>query len=118
MREAANSRVTQIDQKSGTVSLVIHDDFGEVEDADHGLINGSVAREWWEIHPNDPLSARARTHWTDETRRGDWSIRTEAYAEMTSDAETFYLTARIEAFEGEKLVFSKDFDRRVPRQLV
>jgi putative CocE/NonD family hydrolase len=118
LREAANSRVTQIDQKSGTVSLVIHDDFGEVEDADHGLINGSVAREWWEIHPNDPLSARARTHWTDETRRGDWSIRTETYAEMTSDAETFYLTARIEAFEGEQLVFSKDFDRRIPRQLV
>ncbi len=34
---------------------VIEDDFGKVKDADHGLIAGSVARERWTIHPDDPL---------------------------------------------------------------
>lgn len=118
LREAENARVTRVDQKTGIVSLEIHDDFGEVEDKEHGLINGSVAREWWDIHPADPLSAVGRTHWTDETRRGDWAIRTETYAKMSGDAVEFHLTARIEAYEGDELVFSKDFDRRIPRRLV
>ena len=34
-----------------------------------------------------PLSARGKTHWTEERSRGDWITRTEAFAEMTSDAD-------------------------------
>ncbi len=65
---------------SGTVTLVIEDDFGKREDLDHGLIGGTVARERWSIHPDDPLSARGWCHWTDERERGDWRLRTRPAA--------------------------------------
>ena len=118
LREASNSRITKIDQATGETTLEIHDDFGEVEDLDHGLINGSVAREWWTIRPDDPLSASGRTHWTDTNRRGDWSVRTETYSSMTSDQDNFYLSARIEAYEGDELVFEKDMTKTIARDLV
>lgn len=118
LRDPSNSRVSHVDKATGETVLEIHDDFGEVEDLDHGLINGSIAREWWRICPDDPLSARGRTHWTDTNRRGDWSVRTETYSEMWSDRTHFHLTARIEAYEADALVFEKDMAKSIPRNLV
>ncbi len=118
LREPENGRATRIDQKTGTVTLEVHDDFGEIEDLDHGLINGTVAREWWDIHPDDPLSATGQTHWTCTIRRGDWSVRIETFSEISADEISFQLTARIEAYEGKKLLFARNFERVIPRRLL
>ncbi len=118
LRKSSNSRTTERDPDTGTVSLVIHDDFGEARDLDHGLVHGEVARERWTIRPDDPLSAHGKTHWTQTYARDDWSVRTETFTTMTSTAETFRLTARIEAYEGDKLVFERDFDETIPRNHV
>ena len=56
-----------------------------------------------------------RTHWTEEIGRGDWSIRTETYAEMWSDYENFYVKASIAAFHNEDLVFEKEFNEEIQR---
>jgi hypothetical protein len=37
---------------------------------------------------------------------------------MRSDAQNFIVSARIEAYEGEKLVFERDFEQAIPRSLV
>lgn len=108
-RPASNRRVTTIDAATGIQRLEIVDDFGEFEIAEHGLVTGSVGRESYEIHPDDPLSARMRTHWTETSRRGDWAVRSESFAELWADADAFHLTARVEAYEGEELVFRKDW---------
>lgn len=108
LREAANSRISETDLATGIVTLKITDDFGEYEDLEHGMTCGSIAREWWSIHPDDPLSARGRTHWSETLGRGDWSVRTETYAEMWSDSQNFHLTARLEAWEGEMLIYERD----------
>jgi hypothetical protein len=42
-------------------------------------------------------------------------VRTETSASMQSDAQNFIVSARIEAYEGEKLVFERDFEETVPR---
>ncbi len=118
LREPSNHRLTRTDQKTGVVMLELHDDFGEVEDLDHGLINGSTAREWWEINPADPLSARGQTHWTDTTRRGEWEVRTETFSELSADADTFHVTARIEAYEGRQRIFARNFEKVIPRKLM
>lgn len=118
LRKSSNSRQSVFDQQTGVTSLNIVDDFGEVEDLDHGLITAGIAREWWDIHPDDPLSARGRTHWSDTLRRGDWELRTETFSEMRSDKTHFFLTARIEAYEGDELVFERDFEDKIARDLV
>ena len=80
-RRRIPSAVSSATQKTGIVTLSIVDDFGEVRDLDHGLVNGSIARETWTIHPDDPLSARGETHWTQTLSRTGWSVRTETFAD-------------------------------------
>lgn len=118
IREASNNRRIETDMNTGQVTLSIIDDFGESEDADHGLRAGSLARETWRIHPDDPLCASGETHWTETVSSGDWTTRTETYAKMWSDVDTFYLKARLEAYEGDTLVFSKEVSEEIPRNLL
>jgi putative CocE/NonD family hydrolase len=115
LRPSSNSRTVERDSNTGMVSLNIVDDFGEKRDSDHGLVTGGIARETWIIDPNDPLSARGQTHWTESLSRNEWSVRTETFTSMRSDAENFHLTGRIEAYEGEKLVFERDFEEKIGR---
>lgn len=118
IRPEAHVRRTEIDQQTGTVSLIIEDDFGEYENADHGGIAGSVARERWDIHPDDPLSARGSAHWTEVVERDGRRLRTEAICAMHSDAHDFHLTARIEAWEGDRLVYERNHEESIPRDLL
>ncbi|WP_299738630.1 CocE/NonD family hydrolase [uncultured Roseobacter sp.] len=115
LREAKNSRTREVDMTTGVVCLRIEDDFGKLRDADHGLISGSVAREEWSIHPDDPLSAKGRCHWTDELERDGIRLRTEAHCAMWSDATHFYLSARMEAYENDQLIFERDHSDQIER---
>jgi len=67
--------------------------------------------------PDDPLSARMETHWTETRRRGDWSIRTETYGRLTATARHWIVWGKIEAYEGEAKVFEKEFNEEIPRLL-
>lgn len=115
VRPEAHVRRTEVDQRSGIVSLIIEDDFGEYENMDHGGIAGSVARERWAIHPDDPLSARGSAHWTEVVQRDGVRLRTEAFCEMWSDPRHFHLKARIEAHEGDVCTYERDIIEKIPR---
>jgi len=115
LREGSHVRRIETDMVSGAVTLVIEDDFGKREDLDHGLIGGTVARERWSIHPDDPLSARGWCHWTDERERGDWRLRTETKCEMWADETHFHLRAEIEAFEGATRVHHREIAEKIAR---
>ena len=99
------------DPKSGIVPTEIIDDFGKKWTRSMAY-TGSTAREWWSIHPDDPLSAHG-AHWTEVIERADWSVRTETYAEMWSDYETFYLKASLLAFYNGDLVFEKELNEEI-----
>ena len=115
IRKATNTRKVIRNIGSDEVTVEIIDDFGSVRDLTHDLEIGSIAREWWTIQPDDPLSANGRTHWTEERSRGEWKTRTETFATMSSDAENFYIHAKLEAYENEKLFFEKEISETINR---
>ena len=115
IRKPTNTRKVIRNIGSDEVTVEIIDDFGSVRDLTHDLEIGSIAREWWTIQPDDPLSANGRTHWTEERSRGEWKTRTETFATMHSDAENFYIHAKLEAYENEKLFFEKEISETINR---
>ncbi len=123
-RETHQTRDHEIDQATGESVLRIHDDFGEELDKDTGLSSGAIAREVYRIHPGNPLSARAEMHWSEmlnregTTSQEPWRVRTETFSALQSDKTHFYVSGRIEAYEGDRLVFEKDFNEAVPRHQV
>ncbi|MGI9483132.1 MAG: CocE/NonD family hydrolase [Hyphomicrobiales bacterium] len=109
----------EVQELDDATRLTIFDDFGEYRDTTHGLVAGLAGEEVYEIAPDDPLSARATTSWTQSLSRDDgWSVRTEAIQKMHATVEAFHIFARVEAYEGEELVFEKEFSEEVPRNLV
>ena len=93
------------------------DDFGSNMDLENKLIISSKAQEEWSIHPDNPLSACGKTHWTEERSRGDWAIKTETYSKMFSDETYFYLEARIEAYENNNMIYQRDISKKIKRLL-
>ena len=82
------------------------------------LAYGHAIRQRFWIQDDDPLAARAELRHSLITQRGDWSVRIETSACLTANRERFRLEATLEAFEGEQQVFSRRWDRAVPRDLV
>ena len=115
IKEPSYSNKIITDQMTNAVTIEIFDDYGIVEDNNHGLQIGTVVREAFSIHPNDPLCASGHIHWTQTLARNKWNIRTEAYTSLTSDKNNFYMTAKIKAFEEEKLIFEKEFKETIKR---
>jgi predicted acyl esterase len=115
VRPGKSERGIAIDERTGVVTVTVFNDFGAQRDLAHDLVSGSATTETWTVHPDDPLSARGEIVWTQTLSRKEWSIRTEASGTMHSDAENFHLAGRIEAYEGEGLIFKRDFAETVPR---
>ena len=117
LRKPSNTRQTSYDEKTGAMTIEIADDFGEQELKPHGLIISGAGRESYFILPDDPLSAKMETHWTEERRRGTWATRTETYGRLTATKTHWLVWGKIEAFEGKKKVFEKVFDEKIERKM-
>ncbi len=118
LRPGGNSRRVEHDQITGMVALHLEDDFGEVEDLDHGLVNSSKVSEKWTIHPDDPLCAYGEANWEQTNRRGKWSTRTLAATAMWSDKTHFFLNGKVQAFEGKKLIFERRYKDKIKRRFI
>lgn len=117
VRAGKAARRIETELLTGIHRLIVEDDGGDVENLDHGLISGETMSELWEIGA-DPTSARAVHVWEQRLSRGTWAVRTRAEAEMTCTATHLRLKARLTAWEGEAVVFTRDWDDQVERRLV
>ena len=113
-----NQREVTINQHTGEQRLDIVDDFGRSTIAEHGMTSWACGRETYTILPHDPLSARAECHWSEERSRGDWKVRTETYSAMTASKTHWHVTGRLEAYEGEVKILTRQWDRKIKRRLV
>ena len=113
-----HKREVTMDQRTGETRMAIVDDFGRTTIAEHGLTTWSCGRENYSILPHDPLSAKQECHWSIETSRGDWKVRTETYSSMTATKTHWHVKGRLEAYEGEKLILTREWNRKVKRRLV
>ena len=118
LREDSLSHVVETDMDTGRVTVRITRDNGKVRDSDHGLISGSQSREDWSICPDDPLSAYAETHWTQEVERNGTKMRTETFAQMTSDATHFDVQGAIKAYENDELIYERSVSDRILRNFI
>jgi hypothetical protein len=96
---------------------VINDD-GVVRLEDLALDVRVKAVERYSSRDDDFGSIRGETHWERGLRRRDWSVRTVTYTLLTSTANAFRLHAYLDAFEGERRVYSRSWNYTIPRDLV
>ena len=112
-----NRRELTRDQATGETRLCIIDDFGRSTIVEHGMTIWACGRENYRILPDDPLSARQECHWSEECVRGDWKVRTETYSAMRASKTHWHVTGRLEAYENDALIWSRDWDKKIRRNL-
>jgi hypothetical protein len=117
-RPLANKRTIEQDVGSGMVSVIIEDDMGRFNDKDTGLVSDSRVRERWQIYPADPLCAKGEVWWEQINERDGWQTRTVASTAMWSDDATFTIVARVEAYEGGKKIWTREWREEIPRGLL
>ena len=95
-----------------------HEDTGTYRIDGIDLTVDQIKTGTYRIKANDPLSARIKIHWTQKLARGDWRVRTETETHFRATREEFLIEATLDAYEGDKRVYSQSWDRRIKRDLV
>ena len=117
LRKGASRRRIESDLIAGRHALVVEDDLGDSENLGHGLITGETTTERWEVGA-DPQSARAEITWEQRLSRGDWRVSTQVQTVMTATATHLRMQATLTAWEGDRVVFRRDWDEEVDRKFV
>ncbi len=99
-------------------TLQVTDDKGTRRIEDLGTELTTSAVEAYSYRADDVTSARGETTWRRGLRRGDWQIETRTHTVLTCTPTRFVIDAELDAFEGERRVFSRNWHREVPRDLV
>jgi hypothetical protein len=115
---ASRSRRTLRDEGTGTTEVVSHRSRGTTRLEGIGLTLGQSAVDRYRIVDGDPCSMTGESTWTVTLDRGDWHVRTRTYLALGATPTDFLVSATLEAFEGETRVFSRTWDRAIPRDLV
>ena len=64
---------------------------------------------------HEPLSARATVECRATYRRNDWDVRVESDIVMTCDEHSFFMEARLSAYDTGELFAERRFNRVIPR---
>jgi len=96
---------------------VMHDE-GKYRIDDIDLEISACVTERYSYVDVDYNSLTGWCEWVRSFERGDWRVQIVSRTQMTSNAETFRVRAMLDAFEGDSRVFSKTWDREIPRDLV
>lgn len=85
---------------------------------DIDLEMGRKALEWYSYQGDDFNSVKGETLWERTFQRNTWKVKTVTRTVLTSTPEKFYLRAELDAYEGDKRLFSQNWDYEIKRDLV
>lgn len=115
--EHHNWRVIR-DLASDVSTLEVIDDSGIQYIDEIDLAMGRKAEEWYSYQGDDFNSVHGETLWERTFHRGDWRVKTVTRTVLTSSSTDFFLRAELDAFEGDKRIFSENWDCTIPRDFV
>ena len=124
LRPATFQRTVERDLATNETVYTLFSDGGEFEGASLVHVEaidlkvGSTILKRCRIGEDDPLTARAEVEQKTFLERGDWSTRVETRTQFSATKTHFQLVAKMEAYEGEKRIYSRNWDRKVKRDLV
>ncbi|MCP3687989.1 MAG: CocE/NonD family hydrolase, partial [Gammaproteobacteria bacterium] len=106
------------DLQAGATHYNWTDDTGESEMPKHGLRTRHFNRECWSVSIHDPLSCRATSEYISWMSRDKWSVRTEAESSFSCDRDNFYITATVTAYESDRQVSQRAWNKTIKRNLI
>ena len=117
-RLGRSTRTVVEDVASGEVRVIEVRDLGDYCISDIGLRFREMSEIEHAIRRDDPLSARCTARRKFALSRGDWQVRVDAHATLTSTRDAFQITSSCDAYESERRVFTRNWHDDIPRRLL
>jgi hypothetical protein len=114
----SGSSLWRYDGAAGIAEMAADYDSGLERFDATGIAAGMRISERYRIAGDDPLSAEASLAWTIKRERGDWRVRVEAKIDLRCTADSLVVRQSLAAFESDALVFARDWQREIARDLV
>jgi len=122
LRSAKFQRVVERDLANHETIYTIFNEGAEFDGAQRvriPAIDLELASEMllrYRIGETDPLSARAEMRNRTLFHRDGWTVRIETEVRQRASREHFHFEAVLRAWEGEELIFERQWDEAVPRE--
>jgi putative CocE/NonD family hydrolase len=112
-------RHVTMDVATGAQSIEVLRDDGRSTHNGTGITTEMVKNLRYRMHPDDPATAYAEAD-HDLTNRHDqgWETRIKSHCAIACSATEFIVEADLQAFEGDKRIFSRSWTERIPRDLM
>jgi hypothetical protein len=117
-RTSSRRYTLQNDVVSKELKLIDGRDGGRRRIVANGVEHETHHVNTYSIAEGDPLSARVQCDRMIQVGRGAWQVRIETVSTMTADLESFHVTNLLEAYEGDRRVFTKTSAHTYPRDHV
>ena len=111
-------RSVEKDLVTGLTHYRIYEDTGLEVHPQNGLRTQEIRNEDWSIDPNDPLSMKGDIDWNIRIERDGWSVSTKTTTTMRCTNKDWIIAASVTAFEGDREIFAKSFEQRIPRDFM
>jgi uncharacterized protein len=111
-------KTMELDVATGKLTITSGGGGGRSRINDTGTETSGAWREVLEIVDDDPNSAKVDFWRTQSYRRDEWDVRVETRLTMGVTKDEFLLVGDVKAYERDEEVFSKVWDRKIPRLLV
>lgn len=108
--------IRELDKDFSMLEVINDNGIYHLDDIDMTVTHKN--EEWYSYQGDDFQSPRGETLWVRGLRRDNWSVETVTRTVLTCDTTNFYISAELDAYEGNKRVFSQNWDRVIPRKLV
>ncbi|MBY6163246.1 CocE/NonD family hydrolase [Mameliella alba] len=118
LRSGSGHRTLTLDYPTGLETYTRYGDTGESLHKHTGITVHYENEDRFEIHPDDPNSARATCRWTKHYRRDDWLAELDASVTVEALRDVWRVTARLEARDANGTVLARDWNEDIPRDHV
>ena len=117
-RPPEHRRRVERDLENNLTHYHVYNDTGEDEVDGHGMRTRHTHEECWSVAPNDPLTAAATSTYICEIARGEWRIRTVSESCLTCDADHFYISAKVTAYQNKQAVSERQWEKTIARDFI
>lgn len=114
-REGKRTRVIEKELTTGEWKLKDFSDEGLRKLKINGITYGTENYNTFTIKENDPLSAHVQCDWNVIVKDDDIDTKVITTSSMYCDLDYFYLDNYLEAYEDDKLVFTKEWNDKIKR---
>jgi putative CocE/NonD family hydrolase len=106
----------EVDTNTRIQSFIFRSDSGTLRYDRHDWVTSVKADYQYHIHPDDPTSACVDLSSTETYgREGQLDARIVARQKMTCDETHFIIEAKLDVFDGETEVYSREWNKRIAR---